>query len=288
MRYVLFNEKSNNGRAKETLEVLKAKLNDPAATYLNVIGLDVKQLVSKLNADDEIILVGGDGTLHHFVNDLDDKIPANNIYFYSAGSGNDFVRDVVEGSEGKCEDLLLINKYLVNLPWVILEGKKYYFLNNVGFGIDGYCCEVADKMRAKGKSEKINYTSIAIKGLLGGYHPTKAEVEVDGQKMEFKHVFLAPTMNGRFVGGGMMLAPHQDRLNEERKVSFVIFKSGFRLNALMNFPKVFTGEHLKKEKLAKEYFGKHVKVKFNRPTAIQLDGETFLNQLEYEVFTPEK
>ena len=40
-----------------------------------------------------------------------------------------------------------IGKYLKNLPQVEVNGKKYLFLNGVGYGIDGYCCEVGDKLR---------------------------------------------------------------------------------------------------------------------------------------------
>lgn len=281
MKFILFNPKSNNSNSKVELDELLKKLEGQEVTVKEVIGFNVKELVANLKEEDEIIIVGGDGTLNHFVNDLDDKIPANNIYFYPAGTGNDFINDI----GGKHGELILVNKYLNDLPWVILEGnKKFYFLNNVGFGIDGYCCEVADKKRGKGK-EKINYTSIAIGGLLGGYHPVKAEVEVDGEKFSYKHVFLAPSQNGRYVGGGMKMAPDQDRLNAERKVSFVVFKAAFRLKALLNFKKVFTGDHVRKKGLAEVKVGNHVKVKFNRPTALQIDGETFVKQLWYEVFT---
>ena len=75
-----------------------------------------------------------------------------------------------------------------------MNGKKYKFINGIGYGIDGYCCEVGDKMREEAVKD-INYTSIAIKGLLFHYHPTNATVTVDGRKHTYKKVWLAPTMN---------------------------------------------------------------------------------------------
>ena len=37
------------------------------------------------------------------------------------------------------------------------NGKTYKFLDNVGYGIDGYCCEEADRIKAKSPNKKINY-----------------------------------------------------------------------------------------------------------------------------------
>ena len=45
---------------------------------------------------------------------------------------------------------------------------KRRFINGIGFGIDGYCCEVGDQLKAK-SDKPVNYASIAIKGLLFHY-----------------------------------------------------------------------------------------------------------------------
>ena len=43
----------------------------------------------------------------------------------------------------------------------LITGGSY----GIGFGIDGYCCEVGDRLKAESK-EKINYSSIAVNGIL--------------------------------------------------------------------------------------------------------------------------
>jgi hypothetical protein len=53
-----------------------------------------------------------------------------------------------------------VKKYVENLPTVEVNGKTYRFINGVGYGVDGYCCEVGDKLKSENK--KVNYTSIAI------------------------------------------------------------------------------------------------------------------------------
>ena len=168
-----------------------------------------------------------------------------------------------------------------------LKGKKYKFLNNVGFGIDGYCCEVGDKQRAAGK-QKINYTLIAIKGLLGGYKKVCATVKIDGMTKSYKNVWLAPTMNGRFVGGGMMACPEQDRLNEDGTVSLMVMHHPFNLKVLTVFPTIFKGEHVKYTKIVEQFKGYEIEVEFDRPTPLQIDGETIREVLSYKVWaTPE-
>ena len=165
-----------------------------------------------------------------------------------------------------------------------VKGKKHLFLNGIGYGIDGYCCEEGDKLR--GKSEKpVNYTAIAIKGLLFHYKPTSATVTVDGRKHTYKHVWLAPTMNGRFYGGGMIPTPSQDRLAEPRTLSVMVFRSVSKLKALMVFPSIFKSEHIKKKKVVEILSGKDITVEFDRPSPLQIDGEPITGVSSYHAST---
>ena len=120
-------------------------------------------------------------------------------------------------------------------------------------------------------------TNIAIRGLLFNYKPTNATVIVDGKEYNFKKVWLAPTMKGKYLGGGMMAAPSQDRLDEGRNVSIMIFHNAGKLKTLCYFPSIFKGTHVKKDKNVTILTGKNVKVKFDSPRAVQIDGETIRN-----------
>lgn len=276
MKYILVNPLSNNKKGEDALDkvldILQEEVEVLKITHINLI-----DFVSKLKENDEIILVGGDGTINNFVNKLNGNIPSNKIYLFPAGTGNDFLKDV-DYKEG----LFLINKYLVNLPKVTVKGHSYYFINGVGFGIDGYCCEVGDKLKAESQ-EKINYAGIAVKGLLFHFRKVNATIECDGEVYNYKNVWLAPTMKGRFYGGGLMIAPSQDRLSSDKLVTNVVYKTPFRLAALISFPSIFKGEHTKKKNIVKIVTGKKIKVTFDRPCALQIDGETILDVTSYEV-----
>ena len=119
-----------------------------------------------LAADEKLVLCGGDGTLNRFINEAGALAVSRELYFYSAGTGNDFARDIGwDAKDGPVE----ISKYLADLPTVTVGGKTSKFINGVGFGIDGYCCEVGDEQKAQ-SDKPVNYTSIAINGLLFKYH----------------------------------------------------------------------------------------------------------------------
>lgn len=117
----------------------------------------------------------------------------------------------------------------------------------------------------------MNYTAIAIKGLLFHYKPTNAVVAVDGGNDSYRKVWLAPTMNGRFYGGGMMPAPGQNRLNPEGTASTMVMFGAGKLKTLAVFPSIFKGEHIRHEDMVE---GHSISVEFDRPTPIQIDGET--------------
>jgi diacylglycerol kinase family enzyme len=153
------------------------------------------------------------------------------------------------------------------------------------FGFDGSCCEVADKIKETNPQEKINYSGIAIKGLLFHFKPCRAEITVDGTKYEFDNVWIAPTMKGKYYGGGMDMAPNQDRFSN--KLTVVVYHCKSKIKALMAFPSIFKGEHLAKTDIVKVFTGNEINVKFSRPCAAQIDGETVLNVSEYTAVQPE-
>lgn len=159
--------------------------------------------------------------------------------------------------------------------------RGYLFLNAIGFGIDGYCCEVGDELRKKSNGKPVNYTSIAIKGLLYAFKPTDATVIVDGVEKRYKKVWIAPTMNGRFYGGGMIAAPDQRRDAPDGKFSVVVWHGSNKLKTLVVFPSIFKGEHVKHSECIDIIKADEVTVRFDKPCALQIDGETILNVTEY-------
>ena len=277
--FVLFNPKAGNGWNDELKQSVANKLDSKDLIFKDITEVDYSEFFEEIEKDSKIVLVGGDGTLNRFINDTDSFNFDNEIYYIANGSGNDFLNDIKHNVDENKP--VLVNKFFENLPVVTVKGETKKFLNGIGYGIDGYCCEEGDK--AKAKSDKaVNYTAIAIKGLLYAFKPRNAKITVDGVTKEYKKVWLAPSMNGRFFGGGMMPTPDQDRLNAERKISLLVWHGTGKLKTLMHFPKIFEGAHTQYKKSCVVIKGKEIEVEFDKPCALQIDGETVLNVKGYK------
>lgn len=277
--YVLYNPHSGHGETPVKAEAI-AKLYESAELIDVTTIKNYAEFVAPLSEDDAVVLCGGDGTLYRFANDTYGIDYKCDILYSAMGTGNDFLTDL-----GKSRDdaPFSIKKYFRDLPTVTVNGKTSYFINGIGFGIDGYCCEEGDKVKVAKPGEPVNYTAIAIKGLLGKFKPANGKVTVDGVEHSFKKIWLAPTMHGRYYGGGMNCAPQQDRLAEDKMNTLVVWHGSGKLSTLMAFPSIFKGEHVKKTKMIKIFKGHEIKVEFDRPCALQIDGETVLGVTEYSV-----
>lgn len=279
--YVLFNPLSGNGCGQCEAEALKRFFPDAAVQCRDITTVnDYHAFLSKLAAEDDLVICGGDGTLNRFVNQTYDLSFLNRVFYYPTGSGNDFLRDLGKTvNDGPVQ----INDYIKNLPQVSVNGKTYRFLNGVGYGIDGYCCEVGEQLRKNGK--KPDYTAIAIKGLLFHYRPTNATVTVDGEEYRYRRVWIAPTMHGRYYGGGMMAAPAQQRNNQDGQLSLVLMHNAGNIGTLCVFPSIFKGKHVDHTKKVAVHQGHDITVRFDRPVALQIDGEVITGVSEYRAYS---
>ncbi len=279
MFYILYNPHAGNGTSEQT--ALRLKESGKYAPCEAVAMTDITSYSEFFadKSDASVIICGGDGTLNRFINGID-GVPHGDIFYMASGSGNDFLRDlgVSEQNEPIC-----INKYVENLPVCEVDGKKIKVLNGVGYGIDGYCCLVGDQMKAQ-NVQNIDYTGIAIKGLLFHYKPSGGTVTVDGDSRRYKKIWIASGMNGRYYGGGMMPTPKQDRLGGDGTVSTCVFHDSGKLGTLMIFPSLFKGEHIKHEKKVDVRSGKKITVEFDSPRPLQIDGETIPEVKKYSVY----
>ena len=277
---VLYNPLAGNGTAQDKMRELESLMQGDSLYFSNMLDIrDYGAFFNDMPDGASIIICGGDGTLNRFLNDTEDIRPDCDIYYYPSGSGNDFARDI--GAE-RNKPPVLISRYIEHLPEICVNGTVHRFINGIGYGIDGYCCEKGDELRGKGDGE-VNYTAIAIKGLLFHYKPTGATITVDGVEHRFGKVWLAPTMIGRYYGGGMMPTPEQDRLNADGEVSVMVYYGCGKLKSLVVFPSIFKGEHVKHGEMVAVLSGRNIKVRFDEPRPLQIDGETVSGVREYSV-----
>ncbi|MBP5092394.1 MAG: diacylglycerol kinase family protein [Bacilli bacterium] len=279
---VLFNAKADAGEGEENARLaakaLEAKYGE--AKFVNLIGLDVPAFFKGVEKGEKVVIAGGDGTLNHFINDIGDVKVPEEIYLLPVGTGNDFLNDVKDKQDEETK-LVPLHEFITNLPIVEVKGKKYRFINGIGFGIDGECCVKADELKAQGK-KNLDYGKITINLLLFHFKAPNATIKVDGEEMKFKKTWIAASMNGRCYGGGMLVAPEQKR--GSGLLSFVAIHGKGRIGTLMIFPKLFKGTHVENKKNVTVKTGKLIEVTFDRPTGLQIDGEVVKDVTSYKAY----
>ena len=105
---------------------------------------------------------------------------------------------------------------------------------------------------------------------------------MDGKEYAYKKVWIAPTMHGKFYGGGRIPTPKQNR--SSGKLSLLLVHGAGRIRTLCVFPSIFKGEHVKHTNMVAIHTGKEITVEFDRPTPLQIDGETILGVTQYTAY----
>ena len=87
MTYILYNELSNRGKPLKVAQKLEKKYlkKDKKVVLINIITAkeNTKELISRLTKEDEVILLGGDGTIHRFFNHMRGITPPCRVFFRS-------------------------------------------------------------------------------------------------------------------------------------------------------------------------------------------------------------
>ena len=223
---------------------------------------------------------GGDGTVNEVANGI---IGYDNaaMSVIPVGTGNDFLKNF-GGDMDKFRDAENLWDG-PQFPMDAIDVNGRVALTIACSGIDARVARDVHKYSESpildGKSSYIAslLVNFLFKGI--GSHWT---VELDGETIE-DDFSLVSVCNGRYYGGGMNIAPAQDRLNRERTVSTVVLYGSGKLKTLIVFPSIFKGEHVKHTEMVSVMTGHEMTVKFDRPVALQIDGELVLNVTEYTV-----
>ena len=276
---ILYNPLAQKGRGLDNAKKIRAFFKDAEVAYENILEItDLAAFMAEAPRDVKIVLTGGDGTLSRTVSALYGHELGRELYYFGAGSGNDFLRDI--GKSPK-DPPFPINEYMKGLPLVKVNGMTMRCINGVGLGLDGFCCEEVNRLHSEGKNA--SYGMVALMGVLGKYKPVDAVITVDGVRQEFKNVWMAPVMFGSYFGGGYKMAPKQDRMSSRRQVTSVVIHSIPRLLAVFQFLKVKQGKGESMTKYAVFRPGRHVAAEFSSPCAFQIDGESISNVTSYEI-----
>ena len=215
--------------------------------------------------EQDIVVVGGDGTLHEALNGLVD--PTNcRLGLIPAGTGNDFAEaaeiplDVEEAAE------LIVRGETKETDYLEISGVRC--MNVAGMGIDVDVLERCEKGKMKGK---LKYLKCLLQSVFN-YKGCQVTFENDGV-VEEKKVLIAATCNGKQIGGGIQVCPAANIADGKMDVVVVEFLGSF-------FKLVGALTHLMKGKILEHPAAKHflcdrITITPSVPQTVQLDGELY-------------
>jgi len=192
-----------------------------------------------LAADDGLVVVGGDGTLHEVVNGLMRRShPPPPIGVIAGGTGN-----AVRQHLGPCSPEQAVQRMLdgpavpIDLARVETEGRGVYCLNLVGWG------GVADINRTAERLRWLGATRYAIAAAARILRPKfrHARLTLDGVQEDGLFLFVIACCT-RYVGSGMLMAPRADLT--DGKIDVVAVRPMSRRQMIRLFTSVFQGRHL--------------------------------------------
>ena len=277
MYYILYNEKSNQGKAVGTAAKLYKKLSKKHETMIksvfDILGRE-KEYIAELNPEDIIVIIGGDGTFHQFVNAIKPNKVNCRVFALASGTGNDFSRDY------KRKKMFEITHIINDLPLLTInDEKEFIFLNGCGIGVDSLVCYEKDLALKKG--EKASYLNVAI-NVIKNFKPYTLDLVIDGKPYHYEKVWFFVCNNGRFFGGGMKVTPKAVREDDQLDIC-VVHSIGLK-KLIFILPTVFFGWHVIFKKYVTFIRGKHITVDTHGACdVLQRDGEVTTGVEKMEV-----
>jgi len=183
-----------------------------------------------------LVVLGGDGTFNEVANGLSgtDAI----LYFVSCGTGNDFVkalnlpRDPLEALGAQLDSAARrVDAGCVN-------GRL--FLNVSGTGFDIEVLRQTQRFRARFKG-LVAYL-LGLLAALGRFRPVEARITAGGRTFQAR-MTIFEVANGRYFGGGMLVAPQADPADGLFDVVYV--DAVDRLHILKLLPSFVSGRFIK-------------------------------------------
>lgn len=214
----------------------------------------------------DIIVVGGDGTLHEVINGFS-NFENVNMGLIPCGTGNDFASALnIPINPEKALSIILNNspKYVDFMQMPTVRG-----INIIGTGID---VDVLTRYEKLKKKNKINYTTCLIKTLFN-FKYSEFTADIDGKSIPYRS-FIACIANGNVYGGGIPICPIANPT--DNKLNFVAVREIPKIKIVGAFLKLKKGKILSL-KQAEHFDCSQVKILTDKPCTVNVDGELYEN-----------
>lgn len=201
--------------------------------------------VNNLNKFSDLIVVGGDGTLHNVINSLPEG-SEQPVGIIPAGTGNDFARWLYGDQRTNLAFIFeqVVGKWTQQISLGVCEfpdGKQTLFHNVLGLGFDAL---LAKELRdSKGMFRSLGYFTKAIQHV-PFYKAVDMELQIAEENRQYKNLITA-FANAEYFGAGLNIAPGADATKPSLQMCRIEQLS--RLTVLMQIGRLFNGSHVKKD-----------------------------------------
>ena len=281
--YILANPNAGSRKGERSLKLLLPFLEKEGLSYklfaTEHTGQEaafIQKILEEKTTDDQLIILGGDGTISLALNALPDDL---SFGYIPSGSGNDFARSL-----GLSFDPIQAFKNIrQNRDFYVMHYKSQsfsgYALNNVGIGLDAAIVKATNEGRMKTilNSLKLGRLSYFLTALHVLFTKKPFEISVYNMKNAFKfdNAFLLTFTKHPYFGGGIQIAPEATNLSQEIHLVELDRYSIPKIFTLI--PSVLKGKHLENN-LFHHSVSTVAAVTSQSVQPVQIDGESFTIQ----------
>ena len=246
-------------RKKLGYKVLKTSKNKNASDLMNEI------------CGDELIVIGGDGTINEVVNNYNGK----EFIYLAYGSGNDLARSIKFDKTVKISKLLDSKKF-IEYDVGVVNDRKFCSGFDIGFNAD--IIKRANGSKLKKYLGKYIYLLQGVIGILM-LKKYKAKISWDSGEITTDKLYLLNAMIQPYEGGGIKFAPNAT--GQDGKLHIMIMENMSLATFVYNYLCLLLKKHNKMRKV-KQITTNRLAIKTNQKY-FQIDGELINNTEQLNV-----
>lgn len=218
MYHIIANPVAGKKKARKNLIAVEKVFKERGVEYevwFSGAAHDAEDIARKLTekGETDIIVLGGDGTLHEVLNGLVDPARCR-LGLVPSGTGNDFAEKLgLPFDPAKAAELILSGA-AKDTDYIQIGDRRS--MNVAGVGIDVDVLQRCQRGRMKGK---LKYLISLIQSLMSfkGY---RVEIETEQGEIFEREVLISAVCNGDRFGGGIKICPAAEV--DDGKLSVVI------------------------------------------------------------------
>jgi len=270
MYNIIVNPSANSKKAEKVIKKVSKYLKNQAVeflVYFSENAEDVTNITKKLCKDGErqFIVVGGDGTLNHFVNGLTDPSKTN-FGIIPAGKHNHFARylnlpkNPIEAIKNILENPTIKVDYL--------KCNEYRALNLISCG----AIEIAEnKYLTQDKDSKLSRRKI-LNETLKNFDGIPLSIEADNLKQKNKLYTACAICNGGFYGDNVYVSPLSNMHDGLANMVTIDYNDSNQVKK--DYKITSSGKHIYTNPTSNSW-STQVKVTAKHPFDTMIDGEIY-------------